>query len=80
MSESPDLRRYASLSVAAALATIGLKTTAWALTDSVGLLSDAAESLVALYQHHFQAEIRGPKSRRIAPRSCANDGQVEVGG
>jgi len=48
MSESPDLRRYAWLSVAAALATIGLKTTAWALTDSVGLLSDAAESLVNL--------------------------------
>jgi cation diffusion facilitator family transporter len=36
------------LSVAAALATIALKTSAWALTGSVGLLSDAAESLVNL--------------------------------
>lgn len=45
---TPDLRRYAWLSVAAALATIGLKTTAWALTGSVGLLSDALESLVNL--------------------------------
>src|SRR5215213_9947052 len=36
------------LAVAAAVATISLKTTAWLLTGSVGLLSDAAESLVNL--------------------------------
>jgi cation diffusion facilitator family transporter len=42
------LERYAWLSVAAALATIGLKTLAWWLTGSVGLLSDALESLVNL--------------------------------
>ncbi|MEA2516231.1 MAG: hypothetical protein QOG16_69 [Actinomycetota bacterium] len=36
------------LSVAAALATIGLKSVAWLLTGSVGLLSDAAESIVNL--------------------------------
>jgi cation diffusion facilitator family transporter len=36
------------LSIAAALATIGLKTFAWSLTGSVGLLSDAAESIVNL--------------------------------
>jgi len=36
------------LSIAAALITMGLKTCAWWLTDSVGLLSDAAESLVNL--------------------------------
>jgi cation diffusion facilitator family transporter len=36
------------LSVAAALATISLKTAAWLLTGSVGLLSDAAESVVNL--------------------------------
>lgn len=35
-------------SVAVALITIGLKTLAWWLTDSVGLLSDAMESLVNL--------------------------------
>ena len=36
------------LSVVAALATMGLKTLAWWLTGSVGLLSDAMESLVNL--------------------------------
>ena len=45
---STSLERYAWLSVAAALATIGLKTLAWWLTGSVGLLSDALESLVNL--------------------------------
>lgn len=43
-----DLRRYAWLSIVAAIVTIALKTGAWALTDSVGLLSDAAESTVNL--------------------------------
>jgi cation diffusion facilitator family transporter len=42
------LLRLLWLSVAAAVATIALKTTAWLLTGSVGLLSDAAESLVNL--------------------------------
>ena len=37
-------RFYAALSIAAALATVGLKAAAYALTGSVGLLSDAAES------------------------------------
>lgn len=36
------------LAIAAAVATIALKTTAWLLTGSVGLLSDAAESVVNL--------------------------------
>ena len=39
---------YLKLSVAVAIATIALKTGAWWLTDSVGLLSDALESLVNL--------------------------------
>lgn len=43
-----DLTRFAWLSIAAALATIALKTFAWQVTGSVGLLSDAAESLVNL--------------------------------
>jgi cation diffusion facilitator family transporter len=43
-----DLRRYAWLSIAAALLTILLKTWAWWITGSVGLLSDAMESLVNL--------------------------------
>jgi cation diffusion facilitator family transporter len=44
----PRLTRFAWLSIAAALATIALKTLAWWLTGSVGLLSDAAESVVNL--------------------------------
>ena len=42
------LERYAWISVGAAIATIALKTVAWWLTDSVGLLSDALESVVNL--------------------------------
>jgi cation diffusion facilitator family transporter len=42
------LERYAWLSVAAAIATISLKTLAWWLTGSVGLLSDALESVINL--------------------------------
>src|SRR5215216_7116916 len=42
------LFRLLWLSIAAAVATIALKLTAWALTGSVGLLSDAAESVVNL--------------------------------
>ena len=44
----PSLKRYAWLSIAAALATILLKGTAWWMTGSVGLLSDALESFVNL--------------------------------
>jgi len=43
-----NLERFAWLSIGAALATIGLKTLAWWLTGSVGLLSDALESIVNL--------------------------------
>jgi divalent metal cation (Fe/Co/Zn/Cd) transporter len=43
-----SLTRFAWLSIAAALLTIGLKTAAYLLTGSVGLLSDAIESLVNL--------------------------------
>lgn len=46
----PVLERhhYAWLSIAAALATMALKTIAWSITGSVGLLSDALESFVNL--------------------------------
>jgi cation diffusion facilitator family transporter len=43
-----SLTRYAWLSVGAALATIALKGAAYWLTGSIGLLSDAIESLVNL--------------------------------
>ena len=46
--QRPSLTRFAWLSIGAALATIALKTTAYLITGSVGLLSDAVESLVNL--------------------------------
>ncbi|MDP1547985.1 MAG: cation diffusion facilitator family transporter, partial [Anaerolineales bacterium] len=42
------LTRFAWISIGAAVLTIGLKTTAYLLTGSVGLLSDALESFVNL--------------------------------
>lgn len=42
------LTRYAWLSIVTAIATIGLKGVAWKMTGSVGLLSDAIESVVNL--------------------------------
>jgi cation diffusion facilitator family transporter len=42
------LKRFAWLSIGAAILTIALKATAYLLTGSVGLLSDALESLVNL--------------------------------
>ena len=43
-----SVRTFLKLSALAALATIALKTAAWWVTGSVGLLSDAMESLVNL--------------------------------
>ena len=43
-----DLTRFAWMSIATAILTIGLKAGAYFLTGSVGLLSDAAESIVNL--------------------------------
>lgn len=45
---APNLTKWAWLSIAAALVTIALKTGAYLLTGSVGLLSDALESVVNL--------------------------------
>lgn len=46
--ERSSLTRYAWLSIAAAVSTIALKAGAYLLTGSVGLLSDAIESLINL--------------------------------
>src|SRR5512136_1444054 len=43
-----SLTRFAWLSICAAVVTIGLKVVAYRLTGSVGLLSDAIESVVNL--------------------------------
>ena len=48
MKDRASLTRFAWLSIAAAVATIALKAGAYYLTGSVGLLSDAIESLVNL--------------------------------
>jgi cation diffusion facilitator family transporter len=48
MQNRASLTRFAWLSIGAAIATISLKTIAYFLTGSVGLLSDAIESLVNL--------------------------------
>ena len=48
MANLPSLARFAWLSIATALATIALKAIAYVMTGSVGLLSDALESLVNL--------------------------------
>jgi cation diffusion facilitator family transporter len=45
---APRLAGYAWLSIVAAIVTIGLKSGAYLVTGSVGLLSDAAESVVNL--------------------------------
>jgi cation diffusion facilitator family transporter len=45
---APSIKRYAWLSIVAALATILLKGVAWWMTGSVSLLSDALESFVNL--------------------------------
>ncbi|GAB4475037.1 MAG: cation diffusion facilitator family transporter [Anaerolineales bacterium] len=44
-----SLTKYAWLSIGASLSTIALKSFAYLLTDSIGLLSDAVESLVNLF-------------------------------
>jgi cation diffusion facilitator family transporter len=46
--KTQSLRKFAYLSIAAAVATISLKLLAYFLTNSVGLLSDALESCVNL--------------------------------
>ena len=43
-----SLKKFLYLSIAAAVATISLKLTAWRFTGSVGLFSDALESCVNL--------------------------------
>jgi cation diffusion facilitator family transporter len=48
MKDRRSLKKYAWLSISAALLTIGLKVSAYLVTGSVGLLSDAIESSVNL--------------------------------
>lgn len=43
-----DLTRFAWLAIAASIVVIGLKAVAWRVTGSVGLMSDAIESIINL--------------------------------
>ncbi len=63
-----DLTRFAWLSIAAAIATIGLKGGAYFVTGSIGLLSDALESFVNL-----AAAIMALVMLRIAERPADED-------
>ncbi|NYF99435.1 cation diffusion facilitator family transporter [Janibacter cremeus] len=67
-SSRKHLEKFAWLSIAAALATIGLKTGAWWITDSVGLLADAAESIVNLV-----AAVAALIALRVAGRAADDD-------
>lgn len=62
------LEKFAWLSIAAALATITLKTGAWWITDSVGLLADAAESIVNLV-----AAVAALMALRVAGRAADDE-------
>lgn len=61
-------KRLLFASVGVAIVTIALKTLAWVLTDSVGLLSDAMESLVNL-----AAAVFGVVMVTIAARPADDD-------
>lgn len=68
MSSTPSVQTFLKLSVAVAVATIVLKTLAWWLTGSVGLLSDAMESFVNLASALFALTMV-----RIAQRPADDD-------
>jgi hypothetical protein len=72
------LFRLLWLSVAAAVATISLKTTAWLLTGSVGMLSDAAESVVNLVAAvvAILALALGDQARRRGARIRPRQGRI----
>ncbi|MFW6598512.1 cation diffusion facilitator family transporter [Propionibacteriaceae bacterium Y2011] len=63
-----SLTKFAWLSIAAAIVTITLKTGAWWVTGSVGLLSDAAESVVNLV-----AAVAALIALRVAARPADDD-------
>ncbi|MDL9935530.1 cation diffusion facilitator family transporter [Gordonia sp. ABSL1-1] len=63
-----DLSRFAVLSIVTSLVVISLKLVAWRITGSVGLLSDAAESLV-----NVVAAVGALIALRIAARPADSD-------
>ncbi|WP_299570692.1 cation diffusion facilitator family transporter [uncultured Williamsia sp.] len=63
-----DLSRFALLSLAVSLVVISLKVVAWQVSGSVGLLSDAAESLV-----NVVAAVAAFVALRVAARPADDD-------
>jgi cation diffusion facilitator family transporter len=72
-----DLRRYAWLSIGAAVVTAALKTVAWRATGSVGLLSDALESLVNLVAAGFTLAMLTWAARPPDPEHAYGHGKAE---
>jgi hypothetical protein len=76
---APQLTRFAWLSIATAVATIGLKSVAYLVTGSVGLLSDAAESgvnLVAAVVALVALTVAPPPPRRRRIRGRSRPGRA----
>ena len=67
-SNNSDPRHYIRLSIIAAVATITLKLLAWWISGSVGLLSDAMESVVNLVAALLAGpRVRAPEGLRFRP-------------
>ncbi|HUN23682.1 MAG TPA: cation diffusion facilitator family transporter [Anaerolineales bacterium] len=77
MSESQNLQRFAWISVAGAVITIFLKLGAYWLTGSVGLLSDALESLVNLAGALMSLLILGIAARPADEEHAYGHGKAE---
>ncbi len=73
----PTLRRYAVISILAAIATIVLKGGAFVLTGSVGLLSDALESVVNLLAAIFALYALSLAARPPDEEHAYGHGKVE---
>jgi cation diffusion facilitator family transporter len=77
MQRNPSLVKYALLSVAVALATMAIKAGAYALTHSVGLLSDALESLVNLTAALFAVRVLYETSKPPDKEHAYGHGKAE---
>lgn len=75
--DNPSLVKYALLSVAVALATMAIKGSAYAVTHSVGLLSDALESLVNLTAALFAVRILYETSKPPDKEHAFGHGKAE---
>ena len=75
---SPGLTRYAWLSIGASLGTLALKSVAWLLTGSVGLLSDALDSAALVLEAELSSSDPPHAERRTT--AAATDSPVRHAG